>query len=585
MAKRYERLYELPCGLYAAEAPVLIRSGALLLDRRSHNLLVQLKFYNLDPAAVTALMVLLDFPDQPGETLTRSYRNLYAAQDEAFGQDAAVLVPWRNVRSFRVRLKRVDFSDGTYWEDEGAAWKPLPKPKSLAEAYGGEELAQQYRIRYGTDCVYVPEDYGGLWQCTCGALNRGEEKNCRRCGRNGAAYFGVDITALRGECEARVLDESRDPVEVEPVRRKPDDSVLILPLLLLGVALIGCIIYYAPRVLNDILPIPTAAVATPVPTQAPVTVSPPPPPPTTPPPTDPPTEEELREQAYLEAVALLDAGAYSAARAALLELQDYRDSAELAQEAVYRKAVALLDFIRKYDEREIYALLTMDPRGTNRFSLTSEKALQLGSQTIDALKGACGLDDVDVIHADAPSGTLKSLATCVRELFQLVYGYRDSIACLDELAELTDYTRDFYMLCEAGDIAAASDWLVRYNGVFTGKDHWLQLLELYRPFCGDWSGFSGDFTLLPLTAGHNYACTSFNSRVIIVGDKATLRLLFTAGEGEYSVDLTADTGATNFLYELHGIYYLAQINGADHFAYLKYIDGQMVGSSEYNRAS
>lgn len=585
MAKRYERLYELPGGIYAADAPVLIRSGALLLDRRSHNLLVQLKFYNLDPAAVTALTVVLDFPDQPGETLTRSYRNLCAAQDEAFGQDAAVIVPWRNVRSFRVRLNRVEFSDGTYWEDEGTAWMPLPKPKTLAEAYGGEELAQQYRIRYGTDCVYAPVNYGGLWQCTCGTLNRSAEKNCRRCGRNGAAFFGIDIAALRGECEARMQDESREPEAPEAVRRKPDDGVLILPLLLLGIALIACILYYAPRALNEFLPIPIAATPTPVPSQAPLMVAPPPTPTPTPSPTPTPTLEERREQAYLEGVALLDAGAYSEARAAMLELQDFRDSAELAQEAVYRKAVALLDFIRKYDEREIYALLTMDPRAINRFSLTSNKALELGNQAVDALKDACGQDQVYVTLADAPSGTLKSLATCVRELFQLVYGYRDSIACLDELAELTDYTRDFYMLCEAGDLAAASDWLVRYTGVFDGKDHWLQLLELYKPFCGDWRGFSGDFTLLPLTAGHDYACTSFNSRVLIVGDKATLRLLFTAGEGEYFVDLTADTGATNFLYELHGIFYLAQINSADHFAYLKYIDGQMVGSSEYNRAS
>ena len=49
MAERFTKLYELPGGLYAPGAPVLIRAGALLRDNLAKNTVVQMKLYNLDP--------------------------------------------------------------------------------------------------------------------------------------------------------------------------------------------------------------------------------------------------------------------------------------------------------------------------------------------------------------------------------------------------------------------------------------------------------------------------------------------------------------------------------------------------------
>ena len=139
------------------------------------------------------------------------------------------------------------------------------------------------------------------------------------------------------------------------------------------------------------------------------------------------------------------------------------------------------------------------------------------------------------------------------------------------------------MLCQAGNIYGAYDWLQAYPGDFAGREHWLQLLDLYKPFCGDWVLFAGDYTLLPLTVGHQFPCTQFNSRVMIDGDIATLRLLVREGESEFNVDLLAETGTTNFSYAVDGVYYSGAVNQLDHFAYVTFRNGAIASSCEYER--
>ena len=185
--------------------------------------------------------------------------------------------------------------------------------------------------------------------------------------------------------------------------------------------------------------------------------------------------------------------------------------------------------------------------------------------------------------AEKPSEGLKTLAACTKELFSLLGDYKETNDYLSSLKDLTDYTKDFYMLCKAGDMYGASEWLQNYKGEFAGREHWLQLLELYKPFCGNWALFSGDITLGPLTVGHGFPCTSFNARVMIDGDYATLRLLIREGESEFNVDLVADTGSTSFSCYMDNAYYGAAVNVYDHLAYMKYVDGNMVSSCEYRR--
>lgn len=597
MAERFTQLYELPGGLYAPGAPVLIRSGELLRDALTKNVVVQLKLYNLDPRTirgVTLALVLWDEEGNPlGEELERSFTNLRAAQDDEFGHRNALVVPYREVSSFGVWIKEVVFADGSGWVDSGEIWEHVDPPVKLAAAYNSREMAAQFRIRYGTDCRYAPREGRWLWQCTCGTVNRENEKSCHHCHRVRKALMNVNVDSLRSECLQRLREEKRQARELENEEQENDsrEGWSLLRWIAFGVPALlalAAVILYGPQLLNRIVPLPTP---TPVPVVEVVAPSLPPiptPPPTpepTPAPTPAPTlsPEQQRKADYEKAVSLLEEKNYSAARAAFLKLDDYKDSAKLAQEAVYRKAVALYTFIKEYDERDIYAVLSMEPNGANRFSLSTDKALALGSSVVDTLRASCGGDAVDVTMSEKPSEGLKTLAACTKELFSLLGDYKKSTEYLDSLQDLTDYTKDFYMLCKAGDIYGASEWLQNYTGDFAGRDHWLQLLELYKSFCGDWALYAGDLTLVPLTVGHVFPCMSFNARIMIDGDYATLRLLIREGESEYNVDLIADTGATTFSCFVDNAYYGAAINVMDHIAYMKYVDGSMVSSCEYRR--
>ncbi|MBR4550566.1 MAG: hypothetical protein IKO83_11720 [Oscillospiraceae bacterium] len=592
MSERFTKIYELPGGVFAESSPVLIRAGVLLRDAVSKNVIAQLKLYNLDTRTIKSVKIALMLWDAEGnclgEELERSYTNLKAVRDDEFGHRTALVIPYREVCRFSVRVTRVVFADGTKWADHGEEWEPVEKQITLKEAYDSEEMAAQFRIRYGTDCRYAPLDGSLLWQCTCGAVNRKDEKSCHRCHRVRRAQLNVNEDSLRNECEQRLKEEALQRKQEEAA--EPDEQTLrkrrllkhaavIIPLLLALVA----VIHFGPRLLNRVVPLPVSA---PAPSMDLVLPSLPPTPAPSPTPVPTPTlsPEEQRQADYDAAVTLLENGSYSAARAAFLKLDSYESSEEFAQEAVYRKAVALYSFIEQHDVEDIYAVLSMDPNGTNRFSLSTAKALELGSKVVDTLGEACGQDKVDFSLTDTPSQGLKPLAACVKDLFALLGDYKDSPVYLSALIDLTDYTRDFYMLCKAGDIFGAYEWLQNYTGEFSGRDHWLQLLDLYKPFCSDWRLYAGDITLLPLTVGHEFPCTYYNSRIIIDGDYATLRLLIWEGESEYNVDLVADTGSTSFACTVGNAVYAAAINNVGHMAYMKFANGKMLSSCEYQRA-
>lgn len=587
MAERYTTLYSLPGALFREGAPVMICAGAMLRDNVSGNYIAQLKYYNLGKRTLSGMTVALSLFDGAGrpigEEQVRRF-SLSAEPDTEFGQKKALLLPYRNARSFTARVSEVRFADGGVWQDEDGDWVAAAKRKTLEDAYGDDEIAAQFRIRYGSDCLYAPAPEDMFWYCTCGAINTDKTAPCRRCRRPLPSLMGVDVSALRRESSKRVQEEKYQE-ELEEAEPKPSHALWKTLGVIAALALaLASVIFFMPRALNLLVPLPSFE---PVETVEPTPSATPRPTPT-PTPTPVPTlsPEELTQREYDSAMTLLDAGSYGKARAAFLALGDFSDSAEMAREAVYRKAVALYDFIEQYDEEGIVALLSSDGTGTTRFSLTPQKALSLGSPVIAALRQACGRDQVDIGMAEeAPEG-LRPMGDCVKELFAYLDDYRDSAERLEKLDELTDYTRDFDMLCEAGDIYSAYNWLLAYTGDFPHKDIKLHMLEMYMPFCSDWQLFLGDPTLLPMTEdGHSYPCYSFNSRVLIKDDVATLRFMIREGESDFVVDIPAEAGTVDFVLPKGGVHYYVMINQVDHLAYLQLYEGSILGSCEYERVT
>ena len=298
-------------------------------------------------------------------------------------------------------------------------------------------------------------------------------------------------------------------------------------------------------------------------------------------------EEELRQQhqeTYDHAAALLESGAYSEALSVFESLDDFSDSRKMASECLYRKAVALYQFLTHYDVSRIYAGISTDPNGTSVFSLPTSEALRLGSSFVDELRAACGKDKSDIRLEDTPGSSLSLLKDALTEMFRSLGDYSDSASYPQLIAEATDYTRDFFMLCSTGDLYGAQSWLNAFDGEFTEREKWQSLLDLYLPYCGNWVLYSGSPDLLPYMVDQSFSAFSMSSRVILTKDTAMLRISF-GDEQEYSIDLPCELGDTKFVSDLDTGFYMAALNNINHFVYHRYdLDWNPLSSCEYTPA-
>ena len=154
-------------------------------------------------------------------------------------------------------------------------------------------------------------------------------------------------------------------------------------------------------------------------------------------------------------------------------------------------------------------------------------------------------------------------------MFESLGDYADCVSYPERIAEQTDYTRDFFMLCSTGDLYAAREWLNSYAGDFPDRERWAGLLELYLPYCGEWDLYSGDSGLLAFTIGQNFTALSATTRVLLTRDSVLLRLSFGDGR-EYNIDLPSELGETLFINsDLDDGYYMAALNNR-HFVYHRY---------------
>lgn len=291
------------------------------------------------------------------------------------------------------------------------------------------------------------------------------------------------------------------------------------------------------------------------------------------------------QSVYDWAVQLLEDGHYCRARDAFEELGSFGDSESMAKEAIYRKALSLFGFIEKYDIRGIYAALSTDTEVPSVFYISKDAALKLGTSCISDLNAACGGDAVDVRLDDTLGADAVPLSDALTKLFGSLGKYGDAASYKDKIAEAIDYTREFFNLCKQGDLYGAYDWLTAYEDDFPNREQWLATLEKYKPFCSDWVLYSGDATLLPMTAGKTEPCQTFSTCVLIDGDTATLRFTGTGAE-EFTVDFPVELGSDNFVLNNDDVYfYYTAIPIPDHLAYMKYDNsGNLKSSCEYERA-
>ena len=649
--KTAKTLYELPSPLYAPGSPILIAGGALLEAEGLQY--CRLRLQVIDDVRVRSVTIAVQALDAAGEALGLELPHRFlgkAGRDEFLGEKEPLVLPVDGAVSFRLRVLSVFTETGGEWIPE-APFVPLPAQEKLEAHYGAGELAEQFRIRYGSDCVYAITPAQDLWLCTCGAVNRAAEGSCHRCHRVRAALEKVSVETLRTESESRArkapLRHEQQLADRRLLRKKLLMwAAVILPVLILVIGLLiavpreierknlyegaqwlagigefdaaretylslgdyrdsaemagpgldylqacelkrraeqndpsalqmigrtradlsedvsaAMLLYEAAQrefeALGDYRDSTTQAAKC----AEGLTTS----------------RLLVQQAAYDRANTLLDSGRLSEAYQAYMELGDQ----EQACEPVYRKAKALTEFIRRYNIRGVYASLSMEPDDMTRFSMSKDTALTLGSQSVADLLASGGEDPTELQLEDEPAPGMLPLDQAVIELLQSIRNYKDTAELLRAIGDATDHTREFFTLCENGDVFGAYEWLQQYGGSFENREAWMRDLELYMPYCADWALYLGDATVIPLTVGSDERCTSFRARVRIQGGVATLRLTDIAND--YSVELHADQGSDRFTNDDNG-HCLVALNNAGHFTYLKFnAKGELASSCEYER--
>lgn len=259
MAKRFERLFQLPPNLYVERAPVILAAGVLSKDNETGNIIAQLKFQSVSEKRIKAVKVSIvayDVSNAEVQGVTDyQYLELNIDNGDEFGSNKAIVMPVAVTRAFAVGSILVVFKDGSMWESTGE-FAVLPAKKSLTFALSGLEMEQQYRLATNDSAAYIPIEYQDLWQCSCGTWNK--EIICTQCRIYKSKVFSaLDSDVLEEQMSIRLAKEQEQreaeaalqaqlQAEAEARRNKIKKRLTIFAIIALAVVilLVGGIMVY-----------------------------------------------------------------------------------------------------------------------------------------------------------------------------------------------------------------------------------------------------------------------------------------------------------------------------------------------------
>ncbi len=295
-------------------------------------------------------------------------------------------------------------------------------------------------------------------------------------------------------------------------------------------------------------------------------------------------EEKDREKNYLQALRLLEKGAYLHAREEFLKLGDYRDSVDQANECVYKRAASLLTFCENNNVRNIYLAISEDIREKTKVSMPGVVLTELGSDTVYELKKCFAEDGVEFFYEDQPSGDgYVPICKSVEIEFVNLGEYKDSAELSKKANETGDFSRAFYRLLADGHLSDAVKWLGKYGDEVPDAESYVVWLEYLQTLCNEWELAIGDSSLIPFSAGMEYTKLEyFTIMITIENDIATLHII--PSEGDYEAKLTAEFGEKQFSGNPDGTIYYGYINQVERFVYIRYMqNGVVLSSCEYTR--
>lgn len=234
--------------------------------------------------------------------------------------------------------------------------------------------------------------------------------------------------------------------------------------------------------------------------------------------------EGLLADRYDAAVKLLEEKKFCEARDAFSALGDYKDSQEMVSECMVRKAELLLGLTEKYSMDGIGCSLSTVTGEKSVFYIPQEVYIKLGSGISTDIRSICAPDGVEINYQTPPEGCLPFF-DAVSALSGTMISSKDGDEPSAPAEEAGDPTETFYAFIEEGKLPEAFTWLSEFTGDFPERDLWMNLMNLYLPFCGDWEFDSGDPTLFPRTMGVDTPCSMFTAAIFLSEDgTAKLRI-------------------------------------------------------------
>ena len=622
MSVRYKKLFSLEHRLYASHAPVLIESGALLLEPESDTLLCQLCFRCIQDRpvkAIRAVVQMLDAQGMPmGKLVEHRFQDLDLKREEVCGRDIAIVLPSSEAAAFSAKVLQVSFADGEVWAEK-APWESLPEQYSLDDHFISSEEVFRYRRRFGEDCAFFPVETEELWFCACGAVNANTEGRCHRCRRKRSMLLGKGPELpLSEDAEEEEYRAQRFLLDKLPPRMR-GLAIGAAALVLLGILALVLI----PRLRGgstkaedpEAAPIAAAAV------------------------TEDPADAALQaayekalalqrdaeadpddyarylsaaeafealgayedsadraaqcrdqlvllneaalQKEYAAAQELLTQRRYSEAREAFLALGDYEDSAELANESLYQKALGLFRYVEDNSVRGITASLSADPQTESLVAIPRERLLKLGQEGLRDLEELFGEDPVVFTAAEEESALLP-LPDALGSLLEPLGDYKDSKELAALLPELADQSDAFFDLCEAGELEAARDWLEAWEKPFEDKELWLERVNRCLAVDGTWYFLNGDPSLVPSIGGIHDKYYTIVCQVRLSTDGAVLRILLDE-QNETGPELFAELDNDCFRMEDGAFTYLVQLSPGGSLGVNKAENGNIIGGAAFGR--
>lgn len=195
MAERYVNLFSLDNARYKIGAPAMVYAGALLLDKKNNQLLIQLKLLSLSNILIKAIKVKFALYDTAKREIENNpefeYLDLSIMPGKYFGDRVPIYLDDNTARYFEPYICEIVFSDNTVWKDDGNDWSIISPAQKLIDYYKIPEMVIKFKKHCGERSEYIPGRVLDLWLCTCGTYNKIDCVSCMDCGCSYEKQGGV----------------------------------------------------------------------------------------------------------------------------------------------------------------------------------------------------------------------------------------------------------------------------------------------------------------------------------------------------------------------------------------------------------